>query len=850
MSKQLVIVESPAKARTIGRILPPEYIIKASMGHIRDLPENSFGVDIEHDFAPQYEESKARGHNLGELKTAAKNAQDIYLASDPDREGEAIAWHLQEVLRRINKNAKFHRVSFHEITRGAITRAFEAPGTIDMNRVDAQQARRVLDRIVGYQISPLLWSRIERGISAGRVQSVALRLVCEREREILAFIPKEYWVFEALFNPDAIPGRSFRAKLAKIDGQTIDVPDEKQAQELRALIDSATAWRIADLETAPRRKFAPPPFITSTLQQAASSAMGFTANQTMQTAQQLYEGITLANGPVGLITYMRTDAVNIAAEAQAACRDYIAKTFGADYVPPKPNFYKTKANAQAAHEAIRPTDVNLTPDMLRPYLNPAQLKLYTLIWRRFVACQMNPALLETTTVVVENPAPAAHVFSFRASATVTRFPGFLAVYNIKDETHTPEDDQDESAPDPELLGLLRPGSSCSLSGCKPEQKFTEPAPRYSEATLIKELESNGIGRPSTYATIVNTIQVRKYVTREKGKLIPTDLGFRVNDYLVQSLPELFQVGFTADMEKKLDNVEDGEVEWTAMLRDFYGVFSGWLRQAKFADAPADDKAAALIRILSDFQDWEKPVPQPGVKRPFNEKTFFNSVVAKKKSGVPVTVKQWNALLSIAAKYRSRLPGIEEAVRRYGFEQELNAAADKLSARLEAIKERRAEQEAAVQKPDADPRLDAVFQAAEKVKWNKPERIRGRVYDDASFVESLRKQYASGKTLSAKQIAALLRVIRKYPGQFPENGLAATAPVPPPNPAAKAQIDSLLNAFRSFESWNEPTVRRGRTFSDRDFIASLAKQHAAGKVLSEKQIAALERMAGKYNLKPV
>ena len=850
MSKQLVIVESPAKARTIGRILPPEYIIKASMGHIRDLPENSFGVDIEHDFAPQYEESKARGHNLGELKTAAKNAQDIYLASDPDREGEAIAWHLQEVLRRINKNAKFHRVSFHEITRGAITRAFEAPGTIDMNRVDAQQARRVLDRIVGYQISPLLWSRIERGISAGRVQSVALRLVCEREREILAFIPKEYWVFEALFNPDAIPGRSFRAKLAKIDGQTIDVPDEKQAMELRALIDSATAWRIADLETTPRRKFAPPPFITSTLQQAASSAMGFTANQTMQTAQQLYEGITLANGPVGLITYMRTDAVNIAAEAQAACRDYIAKTFGADYVPPKPNFYKTKANAQAAHEAIRPTDVNLTPDTLRPYLNPAQLKLYTLIWRRFVACQMNPALLETTTVVVENPAPAAHVFSFRASATVTRFPGFLAVYNIKDETHTPEDDQDDSSPDPELLGLLRPGSTCTLAGCKPEQKFTEPAPRYSEATLIKELESNGIGRPSTYATIVNTIQVRKYVTREKGKLIPTDLGFRVNDYLVQSLPELFQVGFTADMEKKLDNVEDGEVEWTAMLRDFYGVFSGWLRQAKFADAPADDKATALIRILSDFQDWEKPVPQPGVKRPFNEKTFFNSVVAKKKSGVPVTVKQWNALLSIAAKYRSRLPGIEEAVQRYGFEQELNDAASKLNARLEAIKERRAEQEAAVQKPDADPRLDAVFQAAEKVKWNKPERIRGRVYDDASFVESLRKQYASGKTLSAKQIAALLRVIRKYPGQFPENGLAAAAPVPPPNPAAKAQIDSLLNAFRSFESWNEPTVRRGRTFSDRDFIASLAKQHAAGKVLSEKQIAALERMAGKYNLKPV
>ena len=849
MSKQLVIVESPAKARTIGRILPSEYIIKASMGHIRDLPENSFGVDIEHNFAPQYEESKARGHNLGELKTAAKNAVDIYLASDPDREGEAIAWHLQEVLRKVNKKAHFHRVSFHEITRSAINRAFQDPGEIDMNRVDAQQARRVLDRIVGYQISPLLWSRIERGISAGRVQSVALRLVCEREREILAFIPKEYWIFEALFHPEVAPDRSFRAKLAKVDGKNAEVANQEQAEALHKLIGDSSAWHVSGLETSPRRKFAPPPFITSTLQQAASSAMGFTANQTMQTAQQLYEGITLENGPVGLITYMRTDAVNIALEAQNACRDYIAKTFGADYVPPKANVYKTKANAQAAHEAIRPTDVNLTPDKLRPFLNPSQLKLYTLIWRRFVACQMNPALLETTTVTVENSIPADHLFTFRASATVTRFPGFLAVYNIKDETHTPEDDQDESAPDPELLGMLRTGTNCELAGCKPEQKFTEPAPRYSEATLIKELESNGIGRPSTYATIVNTIQVRKYVNREKGKLIPTDLGFRVNDYLVKSLPELFQVGFTADMEKKLDNVEDGEVEWTAMLHDFYGVFSEWLKQAKFADAPADDKAAALIRILSGFQNWEKPVVQPGAKRPFNEKTFFNSVVAKKLSGVPVTVKQWNALLSIAAKYRDQLPGLEDIVKQYGFADELDDAAEKLNAHLKAIKERQAVQPETPEF-EADPRLEAVFKAAEKVKWNRAERIRGRVYDDAAFVESLRKQYKAGKTLSAKQIAALLRVTRKYPGQFPECDLSVSAPVPPPNPAAEAQIDSLLNAFKSFESWNEPTVRRGRTFSDRDFIASLAKQHAAGKVLSEKQIAALERMAAKYNLKPV
>lgn len=847
MSNQLVIVESPAKARTIGRILPSNYVIKASMGHIRDLPESSFGVDIEHGFQPQYEESRGHGHNLGEIKTAARTASDIYLASDPDREGEAIAWHLQEVLHKVNRKAKFHRVTFHEITKSAICRAFENPGEVNMPRVDAQQARRVLDRIVGYQISPLLWSRIQRKISAGRVQSVALRLVCEREREIQSFVPREYWNFEANFSPESVPGRKFRAKLIKIDGKQVDVNNEAQANETAQLLSSAAGWSIGGLDTVCRKKGAPPPFITSTLQQAASSAMGFTANQTMQTAQQLYEGITLESGPVGLITYMRTDAVAIAAEAQTACRKYIDAVYGSDFVPEKPNFYKTKANAQAAHECIRPTDVSLTPEKLRPFLNPAQLKLYSLIWQRFVACQMAPALLETKTVTVKNPGTCGHLFEFKASTVSTKFPGYLAVYNfVNDETHQQQDD-DGLHVDPALLNQLQIGDSCKIMDCKPEQKFTEPASRYSEATLIKELESNGIGRPSTYASIVNTIQVRKYVSREKGKLVPTDLGFRVNDYLVSSLPDLFQVGFTADMEKQLDSVEEGNVQWTDMLEKFYRSFSEWLTNAKFIDAPGNDKADALIDLLSSFNDWEKPAPSAAGKRPFNEKTFFSSIVSKHKTGAPLTAKQWGALLSIVAKHQDKLPELPAIAEKYGFTDELNEAQSKLDEHLEAVKEREAARaEAPAFQPDD--RLEKIFECGARVKWNKPEKIRNRVYDDAAFFDSLCRQYKSGRKLSDKQIAALTRIVRKYPDQFPSTSLVpAEAPVELDSDM-KAKIEAMLGAFDKLESWNEPTVRRGRTFSDKDFIASLKKQHESGKVLSAKQIAALERMASKYNLK--
>ena len=444
MDHKLVIVESPAKARTIGKMLGRDYTIKASMGHVRDLPERTLGVDIEHGFAPQYEESRERGKNLSELKSAAKSASEIYLAPDPDREGEAIAWHLKEILSRANKKAKFHRVTFHEITKSAIAKAFQSPGTIDIDRVDAQQARRVLDRIVGYMVSPLLWGKIKKGVSAGRVQSVALRLVCERERQILSFVPKEYWNFMAKFSPEGNSRSHFAAKLFKIDGGKFEINAKADADALLSAVRGASRWTVDNLEIQPRKKYAAPPFITSTLQQAASSALGFSANTTMRIAQQLYEGVDVGRGgPVGLITYMRTDSVAIAIEAQNAARAFIGAHYGPEYVPAKHNVYKSKASAQGAHEAIRPTDVSLTPETVREFLDDRMFKLYTLIWRRFTASQMAPAEQQRTTVDVAAKGADARTYDFRATATVTTFPGFLRAYDIREEGME-EDDEEET----------------------------------------------------------------------------------------------------------------------------------------------------------------------------------------------------------------------------------------------------------------------------------------------------------------------------------------------------------------------------------------------------------------------
>ncbi|MDX9862851.1 MAG: type I DNA topoisomerase, partial [Rhodospirillales bacterium] len=642
--QNLVIVESPAKARTISRILGKDYCVMASMGHVRDLPEKTLGVDVRNGFRPLYQETKGRGNVVKELRAAAAKAAHIYLAPDPDREGEAIAWHLHELLAPTTK-ATFQRVVFHEITRTAVNRAFEHPGELEMNRVNSQQARRVLDRLVGYQVSPLLWSRIEGGSSAGRVQTVALRIVCEREREIRAFVPVEYWTINALLSPVDGEGQ-FRARLARIDGEKSEVRNQETADRVAAALRGEGPLQVTAVETKPKKRYAPPPFITSTLQQAAGATLRFGASRTMQLAQQLYEGLELGDsGPTGLITYMRTDSVAVANEAQLACRELIAARFGVDYVPEKPNTYRNRAGAQGAHEAIRPTDVTRTPESVAAFLDPAQLKLYTLIWKRFVASQMRPAELAVTGVDVSKRAADGRDYQLKAEATAVVFPGFTSVYQAR-ESEDEEEAEEEMAP-AALLVALRPGLPCKLDELKPEQKFTEPPPRFSEATLIRELESNGIGRPSTYASIVNTIQQRKYVDKDKSKLIPTEVGFQVTDFLVANLNDLFQVGFTAGMEEKLDQIEEGKVEWSAMLQEFYDELCRHLGVAKMAGAPESDVAGELLALFANVKEWATPTKRG--KRTYSDAAFVTSLGEQFGKQAKLTERQWSALLKMAVK---------------------------------------------------------------------------------------------------------------------------------------------------------------------------------------------------------
>lgn len=846
MPDKLVIVESPAKAKTIGKILGKDYIIKASYGHIRDLPERAFGVDIEHDFAPQYEESKTRGKNLSELKKTAKTVKEIYLAPDPDREGEAIAWHLHEVLKNSNKKAGFRRVAFHEITRSAITKAFQNPGELNMNLVDAQQARRVLDRIVGYMISPLLWSRIERGVSAGRVQSVALRLVCEREREIQAFVPKEYWNFLAKFSQGE--NCEFSTRLARIDNGKFEIGSREEADKVLAAVRGASAWKVASIETQPRKRYAPPPFITSTLQQAASSALGFSANSTMRIAQQLYEGIDTPAGHIGLITYMRTDSVAIAVEAQNACRDFIHVHYGPDYVPAKPNFFKSKSNAQGAHEAIRPTDVSLTPESLKDTLDASQLKLYKLIWRRFLASQMAPADQLRTTVDVEGNGADSRLYTFRATATVTTFPGFLKAYNIEEEGAARSDDDDTR--DADALAQLREKATCVLIDTLGEQKFTEPPPRFSEATLIKELESNGIGRPSTYATIVNTIQERAYVNKEKGKLIPTELGFKINDYLVLSLPDLIQVGFTADMENQLDGVEEGRIQWTAMLKNFFGKFSEWLAAAKSAGAPEAEKAAAVLELLREVKIWD--APEKNGKRVYDDKKFYTSVQAKAEKGAGISSKQWEALLNLVVKYADQLQNVNDYAAKYHLEADIDSARERVEnirKMREEIQQRR--EEAASNAPPQENIL-AVFKAMENVPWNPPEKRGARVYDDKKFFDSLKDQVEAGKVLSERQMAALAKMASRYAEAIPGyeelmKELGVTVEKPSEEGGSQTDADRILKALSEIKEWAAPEKKGRRVYDDREFCESLAKQRASGRILSPKQSTALMKLAAKYKI---
>lgn len=570
---KLVIVESPAKARTVGRYLGKGYTVKASVGHVRDLLRSSLSIDVENDFQPRYRVPNEKRAVVKDLKSAAKKAEEIYLATDPDREGEAIAWHLIEAAE-IEPEIS-HRVVFHEITQNAVSEAFSHPRDINMDLVDAQQARRILDRLVGYSISPILWEKVRNRLSAGRVQSVALRLVVEREREIEAFEPQEYWSIEAELKPEG--GKdTFVAKLTKVNGEEPGLASKEIVDGLLVEMEKAS-YAITKVKRGERRRKPSAPFITSTLQQEASRRLGFTARKTMSIAQQLYEGLDIGEeGNTGLITYMRTDSPNVSDLAQADARKIILETYGTDYLPETAPVYRSSAkSAQEAHEAIRPTSVFRSPEKMKAHLSRDQFRLYQVIWQRFIASQMESALFDTISVEV-SAETEENTFQLRASGSTMKFPGFLVVY----EEAQDEDKKSEDSDDVKIPLDVQDGQKQELIRLIPEQHFTQPPPRYSEASLVQVLEENGIGRPSTYAPILTTIQSRGYVLRENKRLVPTEIGFLVNDLLIEYFEDVIDVNFTANMEEELDKIASGESEWPSVIRAFYSSFAPQVEKAQ------------------------------------------------------------------------------------------------------------------------------------------------------------------------------------------------------------------------------------------------------------------------------
>jgi DNA topoisomerase-1 len=597
MASKLVVVESPAKARTLNKILGRSYTVKASLGHVRDLPKGNLGVDIDKGFVPKYVVPPEKKKIVREIKEAAGRAKSVYLATDPDREGEAISWHLVQATKMNNDGMPIQRVVFHEITRDAVLEAFRSPRSIDMNLVNAQQARRILDRLVGYKLSPLLWRKVQRGLSAGRVQSVAVRMIVDRERDIQDFVPKEYWTMEVELVPIEQNGASFKAKLmALASGAKFDIGNRDEAERVAADLKEAR-YAVKSVVSKQVGRQPAPPFITSTLQQEAWQRLHFPAGRTMAIAQQLYEGLPLGGeGSVGLITYMRTDSTHVAASAIDETRKLIGEKYGAQFLPPKPRTFARKAKyAQEAHEAIRPTEIHRQPEQLKPFVNSAQLKLYELIWKRMVASQMSAAVYDTTNVEVEatNAKNRPRGYLLKAGSSAVKFPGFMVVYSESRD----EDEREEHFV---ALPKLRTGNELLFVDLFSERCFTQPPPRYTEATLIKALEQKGIGRPSTYAPILSTIQGRDYVKKEGGRFCPTDLGIIVNRILTVHFPKIVDPGFTAQMEGQLDEIAQGKHAWTTTLREFYPPFQDTL-----------DKAWANLEKVSTTQASEETCPNCG-----------------------------------------------------------------------------------------------------------------------------------------------------------------------------------------------------------------------------------------------
>ncbi|MBX6332004.1 MAG: type I DNA topoisomerase [Gemmatimonadaceae bacterium] len=603
--KSLVIVESPAKAKTISKYLGPDYRVRATVGHVRDLPEKGLGIDIEAGFKPTYVPVPGKEKTLAELKGAAKVASRVYLATDPDREGEAIAWHVAEAIKQ-RGGAPIQRVMFHEITRDAVRRAIQNATTIDERKVDAQQARRVLDRLVGYKASPLLWKTVKKGLSAGRVQTVALRLIVEREREIRAFKPVEYWTIEALLEKD---GQRFTARLHQVDGKKPEIGNEQQATAILNDVKGYTTFSVTSVRKRERRKNPSAPFTTSTMQQEAAKKIGFGSKKTMRVAQDLYEGIELgAEGAVGLITYMRTDSTRVAESAAVQARDFLKSEFGEAYLAAGPQLYgkAQQANAQDAHEAVRPTDPTRRPEQIRKYLSSDQFKLYELIWKRFMASQMAPAVFDTTTVDFD-----LGRYLFRSTGSVVKFDGFLALYR---EAH--EEGEGKALEDEQALPVLEVNERVPVREIIPRQHFTEPPPRFSEASLVKELERLGIGRPSTYASIISVLVERRYVVLEQRRFTPTPLGETVEKIMVHQFPDIFNVAFTSNMEEELDKIEEGDLSWRRVLEEFYGPFSESLDKANIEDLIARAHDLSMLETERCPKDGGRLVPKGGIFGPY------------------------------------------------------------------------------------------------------------------------------------------------------------------------------------------------------------------------------------------
>ncbi len=817
MGKNLVIVESPAKAKTIGKILGSSYVVKSSVGHVRDLPEKSLGVDLKKDFEPKYVLSKGKTKVVSELKKALKSCDSVYLAPDPDREGEAIAWHLREILGDAAGDTPFFRVQYNEITPAAVKAAFANPGEINMNRVDAQQARRVLDRIVGYKVSPLLWRRIKRGLSAGRVQSVALRLLAEREQEIRSFQAEEYWVMGAVMRRQSAPLDPFTTRLARIDGEKADIRNQTLAESLLADLEGSRL-KVDGIDTREVARRPLPPFITSSLQQAASSLFSFSPQRTMSLAQKLYEGIEAGDGtPTGLITYMRTDSFNIAGEAREAARSFIGERYGEAYVPAQPNVYKSRASAQEAHEAIRPTDIGRTPESLRKVLDAPSLKLYDLIWRRFIASQMSAAKIARKTVsVVPEKSGQQHGYLFTATASEIIFEGFLRVMEPNGGAKKDADGEDSAESDEvERLPPLIVGDTLDLVEWLSERKETKPPARFSEASLIRALETNGVGRPSTYASIIETLNTRKYTTREKRQLLPTELGMEVNDLLVQKLPDLFNVGFTAEMEELLDAIEEGKVHWTVMMGDFYKRFADWMERAK--EPPADpQKVAAVMAMLDKVTEWA-PEVQRG-KRKYSDQRFLKSVAEQIAKGEKsVSDRQLEALVKITVRSKEQIAGAEQELTRLGFASFV-------------------EDDNAALSYDKTMQRFAILDAQELTESQR------------EFFDSLKQQVASGRKLSDKQVVVLDRMLVQHAAQidgFDELRETLELKVTDSGLPQDSESPILMEMFAKVENWSEPVTRGKMTYDDKAFYQSLAEQFRAKNALTPKQRYALKRMIFRY-----